>query len=215
MKKVSRFTFNRLLAASARFFSTVMSPLLMPTYGAFLVLWASVLCLLPSGTRVTVLVMVLGITCVLPMLAIGVLHHYGLIHDKQFTRRTDRLIPYAFGLLCYVGAAFYLRHIHSPQWFIMFIAGAGLSCLVSMLVNFKWKISAHSAGIGGVVALLFQLHVQGLSAFNLFWVICGTMLLAGVLGTSRLILKNHTVGQVLAGFANGYLCVMLMMKYLG
>ena len=63
--------------------------------------------------------------------------------------------------------------------------------------------------------MLFQLHVQGLSAFNLFWVICGTMLLAGVLGTSRLILKNHTVGQVLAGFANGYLCVMLMMKYLG
>lgn len=211
---MGRYATNRLLVAGARFFSSLLSPLLMPTYGALLVLWTSVLCLLPSGTRMMVLVMMLGITCVLPMIMIGILHHYGVIRDKRLENPQERTIPYAFGVLCYIGATFYLQHIHAPMWFVMFSAGGAVSCLIVLLINRWWKISAHATGIGGVLALLFQLHVQGLSAFDLFWVIIVTILLAGVLGTSRLLLKRHTVLQVLAGFGVGFICVSLMMKYL-
>ena len=193
---MGRLTTGRLLVAGARFFSTVLSPLLMPTYGALLVLWTSVLCLLPNGTRVTVLVMVLGITSVLPTIMIGILHHYGVIRDKRLENPQERTIPYAFAVLCYLGAAAYLDHIHSPRWFIMFALGGALTCLVVLVVNRWWKISAHAAGIGGVVALIYQIHVQGLSAFNLLWVFIATILLAGILGTSRLLLKRHTVLQV-------------------
>ena len=212
---MGRLTTGRLLVAGARFFSTVLSPLLMPTYGALLVLWTSVLCLLPNGTRVMVLVMVFGITCVLPMILIGILHHYGIIRDKRLENPQERTIPYAFAILCYLGAAAYLNHIHAPQWFIMFVLGGALACLVVLVVNRWWKISAHATGIGGVVALLLQIHVQGLSAFNLFWVLCFTILLAGILGTSRMVLKRHDLLQVLAGFANGYACVTLMIKLFG
>lgn len=212
---MGRLTTGRLLVAGARFFSTVLSPLLMPTYGALLVLWTSVLCLLPNGTRVMVLVMVFGITCVLPMILIGILHHYGIIRDKRLENPQERTIPYAFAILCYLGAAAYLNHIHAPQWFIMFVLGGALACLVVLVVNRWWKISAHATGIGGVVALLLQIHVQGLSAFNLFWVFIATILLAGILGTSRLLLKRHTVLQVLVGFATGFVCVHTLMKHLG
>ena len=187
----------------------------MPTYGSLLVLWTSVLCLLPNGTRVMVLIMVLGITCVLPMILIGILHHYGIIRDKRLEDPQERTIPYAFAILCYLGAAGYLAHIHSSQWFVMFALGGALACLVVLVVNHWWKISAHATGIGGVVAALYQIHIQGLSAFNLFWVFCVTILLAGILGTSRLILKRHTVLQVLAGFAVGFACVDLMMILFG
>lgn len=213
--KFNRFTFNRCITHSARFFSTVLSPLVMPTYGVFLVLWTSVLCALPAGTRVVVMLMVLGMTCVLPMMAIAVLHHFKWITDKRLDRRSERLIPYAFAVVCYGGAALYLYHIHSPMWFVMFAAGGMLACLVSLVVNLWWKISAHMAGIGGVVALLYQIHVQGLSAFNLYGVLCVTILLAGALGTSRIALHRHDLFQVLAGFVNGYACVTLMIKLFG
>ena len=101
------------------------------------------------------------------------------------------------------------------MWFTMFMAGASLACLVDFVVSLWWKISAHATGIGGLVALVYQLHVQGLSAFDMFWLLCFTILLAGALGTSRLILKRHTLPQVLAGFACGYVCVTLMMKLFG
>ena len=212
---LTKYTINRLIAGSARFFSTVLTPLMMPTYGAILVLWTSVLCLLPMGTRIMVLIMILGITCVLPIICIGVLHHFKIISNKQLTKRHERLYPYAFSVLCYIIATFYLHSIHSPMWFVMFAAGGALACTVALVITLWWKISAHMTGIGGVVALLFQIHVQGLSAFNLFWVLCFTILLAGVLGTSRMVLKQHNLLQVLAGVANGYACVTLMIKLFG
>ncbi|MBR1550878.1 MAG: hypothetical protein IJ632_00990 [Muribaculaceae bacterium] len=212
---MSSFTFNKFITGLARFLSAAMSPLLMPTYGVFLVLWTSILCLLPTGTRVTVMVMVMGITCVLPVVFISVLHHLKLISDKRLINRRERIIPYAFAVLCYVGATFYIDRVHSPMWFTMFMAGASLACLVDFVVSLWWKISAHATGISGLVALLYQLHVQGLSAFDMFWLLCFTILLAGALGTSRLILKRHTLPQVLAGFACGYVCVTLMMKLFG
>lgn len=215
MRILSKYNTNRLIAGSARFFSSVLTPLVMPTYGVFLVLWTSVLCLLPIGTRILVLTMIFGITTVLPIFAIGVLHHFKIISDKRLNKRKERLIPYAFAILCYAAAALYLNSIHSPMWFTMFAAGGGLACLVSLVINQWWKISAHMAGIGGVIALLYQIHVQGLSAFNLFWLLCFFILLAGLLGTSRMVLKRHDLLQVLAGFANGYICVTLMIKLFG
>lgn len=213
--KISKYHINRLIAGAARFFSTVFTPLMMPTYGVFLVLWTSVLCLLPMGTRIMVLIMVLGITCVLPIISIGALHHFKIISNKQLDKQHERLYPYAFAVLCYIAAAFYLNNIHSPMWFVMFAAGGALACLLDMIINLWWKISAHMTGIGGIVALLFQIHVQGLSAFNLFWLLCLTILVAGVLGTSRMILKRHDLLQVLAGFAVGYFCVSFMIKSFG
>ena len=215
MPRMTQYGFKRLLAASARFFSTVLSPLLMPTYGTFHVLWVSVLCLLPNGTRITVLAIIFGNTCVLPMILVSVLHHYGIITDKRLNKQHERLIPYAFSALCYCGAALYLNYIHSPAWFVMFMVGAAAAVAICLIINLFWKISAHMCGIGGVVALLFQLHVQGLSAFNLFWVFIVTILLAGILGTSRMVLRRHTVMQVLTGFAIGYVAVTVAMKYFG
>lgn len=208
----SQFTINKILAGAARFFSSVLSPLLMPTYGTILVLWTSVLCALPNGTRITVVMVMMGITCALPMICISVLHHYGIIRDKRLEKPKERYIPYAFATICYVAAAAYLNHIHSPLWFTMFAVGGMASLVITMVVNFKWKTSAHMTGMGGVVALLYQIHVQGLSAFNLFGVLCIAILLAGVVGTSRLILKCHTVLQVILGFLNGYICVTIAMK---
>ena len=212
---ISKYNINRLIAGSAHFFSSVLTPLVMPTYGVFLVLWTSVLCLLPMGTRIMVLIMFFGITTVLPVFAIGVLHHFKIISDKRLVKRHERLIPYAIAVLCYAAAAFYLHSIHSPSWFTMFAVGGALSCLLALIINLWWKISAHMTGIGGIVALLYQIHVQGLSAFNLFWILCFIIMLAGVLGTARMVLRRHDLLQVLAGFINGYFCVTLMIKLFG
>ena len=98
---------------------------------------------------------------------------------------------------------------------VMFMVGSALTVLVMALINLKWKISAHLAGIGGVIALIYQIHVMGLSAFDLFWLLSAIIILAGMLGSSRLILRRHSIWQVLAGVIVGFLCVSLTMKFMG
>ena len=212
---MNRFTINKFIAGVASFLTTVLSPLLMPTYGVFLALWISVLCLLPYGTRVSVLLMCMGITCIFPLIFLSVLRHFKLVKDLHVEVREQRLIPYLFTVVCYLVAAYYLYYCHSPQWFVMFMVGSAITVLVMALINLKWKISAHMAGIGGVIALVYQIHVLGLSAFDLFWLLCICIILAGLLGSARLILKRHDIWQVLAGAIVGFLCVSLTIRFLG
>ena len=212
---MKRFTANKFTAGLANFLSTALSPLLMPTYGVFMVLWVSVLCLLPYGTRVSVLLVCMGITCILPLIFLSVLRHFKLVKDLHVEKREQRFFPYMFTALCYTVAAYYLYYCHSPQWFVMFMVGSAVTVLIMALINLKWKISAHMAGIGGVVALVYQIHVQGLSAFDLFWMRCITIMVAGLLGSARLVLNRHDAWQVLAGVVVGFLSVSLTMRFFG
>ena len=157
----------------------------------------------------------MGITCILPLIFLSVLRHFKLVKDLHVEIREQRFIPYLFTALCYAVAAYYLYYCHSPQWFTMFMVGSALTVLLMALINLKWKISAHMAGIGGVIALIYQIHVQGLSAFDLFWLLCFIIILAGLLGSARLVRKRHDMWQVLAGVIVGFLCVSLTMKYFG
>lgn len=212
---MNKYTVNKLIAGMAHFLSTALSPLLMPTYGVFLVFWVSVLCLLPYGTRVTVLLMCMGITCIIPLIFLSVLRHFKIVKNLHVDVREQRLIPYLFTALCYAVAAYYLYFHHSPQWFVMFMVGSAISVLVMALINLKWKVSAHMAGIGGVVALIYQIHMQGLSAFDLLWPLCVAILVAGMLGSARLVLRRHDILQVVVGAVVGFLCVSLTMRFLG
>ena len=199
----------------AGFLSTALSPLLMPTYGVFVALWVSVLCLLPYGRRAAVLLVCMGITCIIPLIFLSVLRHFKLVKDLHVEVREQRLIPYLFTVLCYAVAAYYLYYCHAPQWFTMFMVGSAITVLLMALINLKWKISAHMAGIGGVVALIYQIHVMGLSAFDLLWLLCFAIIVAGALGSARMVLRRHDIWQVLAGAVVGFLCVSLTMRLLG
>ncbi len=212
---ISKYTVNKFIAGLANFLSTALSPLLMPTYGVFLALWVSVLCLLTYGTRVSVLLVCMGITCIVPLIFLSVLRHFKLIKDLHVEVREQRLIPYLFTAVCYLVGAYYLYYCHSPRWFTMFLVGSAVSVLAVALINLKWKISAHMTGIGGVIGLIYQIHVQGLSAFDLLWLLCVAVIMAGVLGSARLALKRHDLWQVLAGVVVGFVCVSLTMRFLG
>ena len=214
----SRIARIRLLDELARLSSTILSPLLTPTYGMVMALSISPKVLDTTGARIKLLLIIFGITCVLPMATIGVLHNLKLIKDKRVIKREDRLFPYIAGTICYGVATWYLAYTHEPQWLVMFCAGGTLACLVSTLVNLRWKISAHMAGRGGVLALLWQLNAMDLEVISPVWMtfyILVTIGLCGVVGTARMLLKRHTLPQIIAGFLNGFVCVSLMMRLFG
>lgn len=81
--KANDVKYGRILVGLARFASAMLSPLLMPTYGVLIALWCSYLSAYDVGLRVTILLVVLGITCVLPMFFIATLHHFKFIVDKN------------------------------------------------------------------------------------------------------------------------------------
>ena len=65
----------------------------------------------------------------------------------------------------------------------------------------KWKVSAHMAGIGGVIGAIIAFSLK--LSTNMILALILFVIAAGILGYARIKLKAHTPGQVYTGFFIG------------
>lgn len=190
--------------------SGIFSPLLVPTYAMGIILLVSTLYFLPESLKWTALAINFVITCIIPVAAILGMYKSGLVKDPLLNSRTERTVPYVVTLLCYIGAALFFYRASAPLWLPLFLIGGAGACLVNIIVNRWWKISAHAAAMGGLVALMFHLAYRHLGVVNLNWWITGVIIPTGLVMTARVYLGRHTLWQVLAGCANGFLWVWFL-----
>ena len=201
---------DKTITRLAHAFSAVFSPLLVPTYGVAIALWFTVLTFIPTVIKWRVLGLVFGLTAVIPAVVIAVMKWRGLVSNFDLTVRRERPVPYCVVCGCYLVCAWCFHVASFPHWIVLFMCGASLATFISLIVNVWWKISAHLAGMGGLMGLVLRIahnHVGLTDNLNLMlWVVA----LAGLVGASRVWLGRHTIGQVYAGTLNGLLCVYLM-----
>ncbi|MDM8268516.1 hypothetical protein QUW50_05620 [Barnesiella viscericola] len=191
----------------ATLLSTLFHPLLMPTYGIAIALYTSYMRIFGDRLLGIVIVGVLLTTCILPSLGIYILYKLGHISDFRLHERTERTIPYLINFACYVACYLYLYRFGIPSWIIAFIAGAIVALIISLFINRYWKISAHMVAAGSMVTLVFLMSFYSLMLTPYILPLqIASVLLAGAIGSSRILLKRHTLGQVGAGFALGILC---------
>lgn len=198
---------EKTISQCAHIISWLLVPLLMPVYGIILIFNLSILSLSPTATKFVFTLIVFGINFIFPMLMVLLLKKMRLIDDVGLNGRKERLIPYIISTVCLGGTAWLLWDKGVPMWVAIFYAGGALAALINMIVNFKWKISAHAAGIAGIVAMLIQITKEGFPVPGMTLWIAGSILLAGILGSARVWLGRHTLMQVLAGSAVGFISV--------
>lgn len=199
----------KFLTGAARVLSTIFTPLLMATYGVSLAMVLSFLCFIPTATKLTVILETFLATAAIPVIGIFLLSKLKVVKNPRLDDRTDRTWPYIIETACFIGTAVYLYSINAPAWLPLFLLGGAVALIVLTVVNRWWKISGHATGMGGLSALVFYLMISGNSIYNLQWEFVVAILLGGLVCTSRLLLERHTLGQVAAGFANGFLWVVL------
>jgi len=198
-----------MIAASA--LSAIFMPLYLPLVGMTLLFIFTYLNILPLRYKLTVLGLVYIVTILLPRLLVRLYSRYTGIHPIHLLRREKRAIPYAITLACYILCYYIMIRAHVPH-LIMGVAMAALAVeAVCAALNSWTKISTHTAGIGGVTGAL-----QAFSAifgFNPVWWVCLSFMVAGLVGSSRMILRQHTLGQVVGGFMVGLVTAFLMVIF--
>lgn len=201
---------ERFATVVSNLLSWLLVPLLMPVYGLILAFGLSILDVVPMGMRVLFTAIAFGINVVIPMILVFLLKKMGLIEDIGLNGQKERLIPYIITVVCFGGTAWFFAAKGAPIWLPMFFAGGALAALVNLIINFKWKISAHAAGIAGIVALLIRIAKDGSPEPQLFLWLLLSIGIAGLLGSARVWLGRHTVWQVLAGYAVGFCSVFFL-----
>ena len=186
----------------------IFQPLLIPTYGIILLMQLSLFQLFPTSYRLFAIAGTVLFTCILPSLPILFMMKNRQISDIFISKREERTIPYLFSLLAYIFWVLFLwRTLQFPMEFVLLAIGSIVSVVLMVFINLKWKISAHTAGMGGLIGGIFG--VAFVAAINPVWIITAAIIIAGLVAISRILLKAHTLSQVIGGFFLGFACVFI------
>lgn len=192
----------------AHVISTIFQPLLMPTYGVMLIFVYTYfgMIYLPQFWRILLPVVLFSFA--IPGLLIFMLYRMKIISDLSLKHRQERIYPYLITLISYSAMIVYYFRIGMPMWFLMIMAASVAIMVIAILITLAWKISAHMFGVGGLIggAMAVTYFVERSNPFFMFM---GLFIIAGLVGTSRLILRRHTLNQVIAGFLLGFLVSFL------
>jgi hypothetical protein len=210
---------------AAQVVSVVFHPLLILFYMSLVLLWTNPF---SFGWRhvaeADTLLIIIGMTSItLPALAVLMMKALGWVDSFQLESKHERIGPYIVAGIMYL--SLYL-HITRADAFPLSLRVAVLGTLIALWVcffinNFS-KVSTHAAGAGGLVAMISLTklffgydHAQiGLvSGVNLVVpinaLLYGSIVVAGVVCTARLILKAHHVKEVYMGFVIGVLSIIV------
>ncbi len=199
----------------SRFLSYVLHPILMPFYAVLLVINLNTyiaFSISPQLQRI-IISLVFVTTTVLPILTSLILIQKGLIRSLEMETVAERRIPFLttafFYLICY----YLLLQLPIPRILSLMVLGATISIFIAWALSFKWKISIHMIGAGGITGILLGLS-QVLNA-GLIVMIIGVIILSGLLGSARLFLAAHTPAQIYTGFGIGLITQWWIISWFG
>ena len=197
---------------TARVVSMLFTPFYLPLVGMMALFSFSYLGLMPWGYKLQVLTMVYLFTILLPSVLIHLYRRYRGWTLIELGHKERRAVPYVISILCYFFCIYLMDLLHIPHFMGTILYAALFIQVVCALINVWWKISTHTAAIGGVAGALFVFGE--LFGFNPVWWLCVVLILAGILGTSRMILRQHSLLQVIVGFVVGIVCSVVGLIYL-
>jgi membrane-associated phospholipid phosphatase len=145
----------------------------------------------------------------LPIAIFYILKQKGSIQSFQMESATEREKPYFILSALYSITAVMLLRINYLDPIISFIPIAAASTVITLIpFNRYLKISAHLASMGSAIGYLFLIHFY--IGYTMLIPITTTILLAGIIASSRLYLKAHTTTEVYSGFILGTFITLLI-----
>lgn len=159
---------------------------------------------LPPQARWFTLGMVMVMSVLFPLISLLLLRRAGFISSLEMPSRQERIAPFVLVLIYYGMTYYMLRQTRLDGAVLALFSGAMIALSITTVITLRWKISVHLVGVGGLVGT-----VAGISEIYgdalLFW-LAFSIVLAGLLGTARLMTGSHYPAQVYAGGVLGFLC---------
>ena len=194
---------NKALLWGARALSSIFRPQYFPLVGFLALFLFTYLSLLPLSFKALIMIIVLMGTLLLPRLTIRIWRQTNGLKLHHLRLREHRSFPYLVFLLFYAFTLHFLARFHLPFYMGGILVSSLMIQAACLLINIWWKISVHSAGAGGIIGALIAFSL--LFNFNPVWWLSLCILIAGLVGSSRMLLRQHTLWQVLAGTFLGIL----------
>ncbi len=189
----------------AKVTSYLFHPIFMPTIGVILISYSNIYTfIIPPETTRAILLLVALSTILFPLSIFGLLYFQQKITKITMPSRQERLLPLFISVIFYYATYYMLKRLYAPLFIQQFMFVAFICLTITFAIHFKWKISMHMMAFGGLTGLWTAMsYIFYLTSPSI--ILSALILLAGLTGSSRLVLQAHTQRQIHIGFLLGYI----------
>lgn len=192
---------------TAKVLSVLFTPFYLPIVGLASLLLFSYLSMLPWKYKFYLLIIFYLFTILFPTLLIRLYRRYQGWTLIELGNKERRMVPYLISIICYLCCYYIMALTHVPHFMGSILIAALVVQIACAMTNLKIKVSTHTAAIGGVAGALTAFSF--IFRFNPVWWLCVVIVLAGIVGTSRMVLRQHSLHQVVLGFLLGLVCAFV------
>ena len=204
------------LQVMANIISVLFHPVFMPLVMAIVIFRLD-----PSGfaglstKQVGLLFLNIGFTTVFfPLFSILLMKPLGFITSYRMPTAKERTIPLMVTMIFY----FWVSHVFNsmpgvvPFALKVLLLGNFWGIILIFLINIFTKISMHTATAGGMIGIIIVLMI--ISPANLITPFFVSIILAGIIGTARMILAAHQRGDIWLGYIIGIIVQLAAYVYM-
>lgn len=196
---------------AAKVISIIFHPLLMPLYGMLIIFSAPTLFgFLPDNFKRSLITIILVNNILVPLSLMPYYRYRNIISSWVVKDRSERTIPLFATTFFYLITTYLVLRYHIPVFIKSFILSAAVLSLVISIINFRIKISIHSAGAGALMALILILSIKMHTPLTGLFI--ASAMISGLVLSSRLWLDSHTPLEVWSGFFLGVLVPALLLS---
>lgn len=220
-----------MLKVFSKFIAIIFHPLLIVTYALLILLWVNpyLFSFQDTKSQGLIVILIFMLSFGFPLISIVMMKLVGFISTLEMPDAKERIIPLAITTAFYMWLFINIKsNSLIPVALRMFILGATISITLAFLINLFTKISLHTVGMGGYVMITvlikflysyetFYLSIPLLGGFmvSMNLVIIISLVLAGLVGTTRLHLKAHELQDIYGGYIVGVLGQLIAFRILG
>jgi membrane-associated phospholipid phosphatase len=149
-------------------------------------------------------------TMLFPALILVVFKKLNIVGDYEISAQKERIFPYLIFFFFYLLTFLTFRPKEVTSIVFMedpliatVLLGATVSLVTAFFLNNFLKVSVHTLGVTNL--FVFSCLLSSYTQKNLFYIILITLIMVGLVGSSRIYLRAHTVREVYFGFICGAL----------
>ena len=194
----------------ARGISYLLHPLLIPVYILLLLLNTgdTGTLMIPFSYKITLFGMVALTTVLFPLFLTFLLFRFRLISSIYLDQREERVYLILAVAIFYYLTYYLLKGVSLSILFNYFMLGSALLALVTLILNFYFKVSLHMIGVGSICGLLLGISLKyGIRAEIPLYL---SILASGITGFARLQLNAHSPSEIYWGYFLGVTGMALM-----
>jgi len=187
----------------AKFISYVFHPLFIPLYITYFIIQirSYQLAGINDWINLRILLQVFVNCTFLPLASILLLRALNFIDSVFLKTQKDRIIPYIICMTFYFWNWYVFKNNHEVKDLVSMSMAIFNASVFGFLVNISMKVSMHAISAGVMSTFIALLAFTDSSSFSLYLSV--TVLISGIVCTSRLIVSDHSQKEIYYGFLIG------------